>query len=160
QGSLSGEVDLNLKAKLKGQPSDHEYSFELNATKANIVKINPVEWFNTVSSEAFPITKNAPSSVGNTRFASIFSKGVLRNKILKVFEVKIDDIDKKYKIWGKGNLSFLSTGKSELFLNYTSEVDIGVDVLPLMMVGRGLNLRPEIEYTIRNLTNKKSRNKK
>src|SRR5690606_40610710 len=53
QGSLSGEVDLNLKAKLKGQPSDHEYSFELNATKANIVKINPVEWFNTVSSEAF-----------------------------------------------------------------------------------------------------------
>lgn len=159
EGVLAGEIDLNVDTTLRGMAEDHQYRFEVAASKVRVEKINPVQWFNTVSSETLPLTKNGPTVDKSENFSSITSKGVMRNKVIKLSELKIEDIAKKYVIDGKGNISFLVDGRSELFLNYSSEMDIGVDVLPLMLVGNGFNLRPEIEYTIRNLTNKKSRNK-
>lgn len=155
EGTLNGAIDANVTASLKGTAEKHDYRFDLDASKVSIAKINPVQWFNTVSSETLPLTKNKAGSDSKLAYSSITAKGSLRNKLLKFTELTIEDIANKYEIKGKGALSFDTEGEGELFLNYKSEMDIGVDVLPLKMVGPGLNLRPEIEYTIRNLTKKK-----
>lgn len=158
QGSLDGVIDFNLDATLRGMPENHRYRFDLNATKVSLAKINPQQWFSSISSEAFPLMDRT-SSFEDENFNSILSKGTLKNKRLNFSEIKIKDIANQYEIQGSGEISFQSNYMSELFLKYSGAKGDVIQEFPLKLVGKGFKLKPDVEYTIRNLNKKRTRNK-
>ncbi|PIK14540.1 hypothetical protein [Halobacteriovorax sp. JY17] len=95
------------------------------------------------------------------KFSSLSLNGRFTDSMYSIKSTKFIDAKKYLEITGNGNVSPLPTKNSVFNVNYRdlsgkiSKVltkEIGTNIVPLKLVGKGFSLKPDIEYTLKKVS--------
>ncbi len=162
-GVLSGSVNTNFKKDLKSLT--YASTFNLNAKKGRVSKIDISSWLLSIASDIEEYLPKAKEQIQKLKlepdFSSLEAVGSLDQSSINFKKIYFRGIEDKFEIDAKGYVSFEKEGESELFASYRDydgnlssflNKEVGTEVLPLRLIGSSFDIKPDVAFTTKKLT--------
>ncbi len=162
-GALSGEIVTNFKRSLSELSYDSTFKLKLNEGKLGKIQMN--SWIPSIAKEIKSYVPKVSENIGSIKLEPDFSyleiSGTATNKSINFKKIYFKAIEDKFEIDAKGVISLIDSQRSEIFADYKDydgnlssflNKEVGTEVLPLKLVGLGLDIKPDVSYTTKRLS--------
>tara|TARA_R110000868_G_scaffold99206_3_gene273152 strand:+ start:2714 stop:4912 length:2199 start_codon:yes stop_codon:yes gene_type:complete len=166
-GKLSGEIDADINIAFKQQKELLKYDgkFNVSMTGGRLEKVNLSSIIAPLKEKLAILSSKLDEAVAKINlepdFKVLKAKGMVNNSSIRFKDFHFIAIKEKFDLQGKGVLALNDDDSSEIFATYKDidgnissvlKNEIGTEELPLRLIGKGTSLKPDMAYTLKNLS--------
>ncbi len=165
-GRVRGDVDLKLNGEfVQDKALAYNMNFDARVTDGRIDNIDPSLWLKDLLQGLGDLAPKAKELASRVKiepdFSELSAQGHASAQKISFKKLIFKGIKDKFELNGSGDLSMDSTKQSRFDIQYRDhdgnlsaflKKEIGSEILPLQLEGKGLDLKPDIEFTIKKLS--------
>tara|TARA_R110000868_G_scaffold142387_3_gene359718 strand:- start:7303 stop:9510 length:2208 start_codon:yes stop_codon:yes gene_type:complete len=161
-GQLAGSADIAFKIDNQSLQFDGKYKVLMSNGRLDRINLNDL--LLPLKSKLAQFSTKLDDTISQIKLEPDFKKleasGLVNNSRLNFKKFHLIAIKDKFDLKGSGHLSLKADSPSEVFAIYKDtdgnlssvlRAEIGTEELPLKLIGNGVNLKPELAYTIKKL---------
>lgn len=173
-GQVKGDFDLKLNGDFAQEKEELTYKMNFNTkiTNGRVEKIDPSLWLNDLLSGLGSLTPKAKELASKVKiepdFSHLSAQGSATSELISLKSFSFKGIKDKFELKGDGKISLEEQKNSLLNIQYRDhdgnvsaflKREVGTEILPLKLEGKGFDLKPDVDFTLKKLSGLYLKNK-